>query len=75
VASNKVYTRQPGAQRGGGVSQAEPGTSAKDTWPIELSYVYTYQLATQIEDRQGNHPSQHTRFSIHILAIALVMEI
>jgi len=45
----KVYTHQPGTQRGAGVSQAEPGTSAKDTWPIDLSYVYEYQLATQIE--------------------------
>ena len=37
--------------RGGGVSQAEPCTSAKDTWPIERFCIYKYQLATQV-DRQ-----------------------
>jgi hypothetical protein len=37
--------------RGGGVSQAEPGTSAKDTWPVEPLCICKYQL-TALVDRQ-----------------------
>jgi hypothetical protein len=46
--------------RGGDVSQAEPGTSAEDTWPIEHFCIYKYQLATQIEkDRRSSDLTQH----------------
>ena len=52
---------------GGKVCTHQPGTSAKDTWAIELSYVYEYQLATQIE--------QIDRGIIHLNTLVVIMSL